>query len=579
MPRYGKVFKKRKGGFNYKKTTPKTSPNPSTSKSEPKPSAPVSRSTEKIKKFLGEYNAKSSDLEYTVIDLSEFAKHLEEVGACRLCQHNLSIEKKIISGLACTIKIFCLACSAKTEMVNCKKITVPQEGNKRKALYDLNIRLVYGFRTIGKGQTAAKIVCGILNVPPPPVRYNFHETFIGKVVKKICHASMTTAVNETVTKTGSNYLCVAVDGSWQRRGHSSLNGVVSITSVETGKVIDISIMSKYCTCPERNNNIHLDNCKANFQGSSGAMEVTGVLEMFRRSVQLYDVYYTDYLGDGDSSAYKSVSEAMPYGPDLLITKQECVGHVMKRMGTRLRKLREQKVKLADGKTIAGKNRLTKPAIQKIQEYYGLAIRRNTRSVDSMQRSIWAEYLHLSSSNENKMHYFCPANDDTWCKFNAAKLKGEEYNHKDHFHLPKIVMQQLKPIFRDLSDKKLLARCLMGKTQNPNESLNNVIWSVIPKRTFVGLNTLRLGVYDAVLKYNDGHFPKTLVMEEIGLDPGHYFLKILKSLDQERIRKAEKAFFYLNKKLRQKWSLAKKNLEEQFEAAEDPDNPSYSAGNY
>lgn len=156
-------------------------------------------------------------------------------------------------------------------------------------------------------------------------------------------------------------------------------------------------------------------------------------------------------------------------------------------------------------------------------------------------------------------------------------------------LVEIVMQELKHIFKDLSDKRLLEKCVMGKTQNPNESLNNVIWSVIPKRTFVELKTLRLGVYDAVMKYNEGHFSKTLVMEELGLDPGNYCIKALKSLDEERIRKAEKAVERirkaekavsdLDKKVRQKRSLAKKKLEDQFEKAEDPENPSYSAGHY
>ncbi len=56
---------------------------------------------------------------------------------------------------------------------------------------------------------------------------------------------------------------------------------------------------------------------------------------------------------------------------------ECVGHVQKRMGTALRKLKSQKgkKKLMDGKTIGGAGRLTGAKIDKLQVYYGLAIRR------------------------------------------------------------------------------------------------------------------------------------------------------------------------------------------------------------
>lgn len=73
------------------------------------------------------------------------------------------------------------------------------------------------------------------------------------------------------------------------------------------------------------------------------------------------------------NAYKSVGDAQPYGPDIVINKLECVGHVQKRMGTRLRNLKAQKkiVKLSDGKPLAGrpKGRLTNLAIQKIQTFY------------------------------------------------------------------------------------------------------------------------------------------------------------------------------------------------------------------
>ncbi|GFV21246.1 transposable element Tcb1 transposase [Trichonephila clavipes] len=40
---------------------------------------------------------------------------------------------------------------------------------------------------------------------------------------------------------------------------------------------------------------------------------------------------------------------------------------------------------------------------------------------------------------------------------------------------------------------LLRKCLHGKTQNPNESIDNTIWSVIPRSTFLELKTLKLGV--------------------------------------------------------------------------------------
>lgn len=91
--------------------------------------------------------------------------------------------------------------------------------------------------------------------------------------------------------------------SWQKRGHVSLNGIVSLTSVDTGKVLDIYPMSKHCLCKSRDKNIRSEDCTANYISTSGGMEVEGALKMFDRSVARCNVRYTQYLGDGDSNAY------------------------------------------------------------------------------------------------------------------------------------------------------------------------------------------------------------------------------------------------------------------------------------
>lgn len=44
------------------------------------------------------------------------------------------------------------------------------------------------------------------------------------------------------------------------------------------------------------------------------------------------------LGDEDSKSFSAVLASDPYG-DVTVEKLECIGHVSKRMGTRLRKLK------------------------------------------------------------------------------------------------------------------------------------------------------------------------------------------------------------------------------------------------
>ena len=83
---------------------------------------------------------------------------------------------------------------------------------------------------------------------------------------------------------------------------------------------------------------HEPDCTMNHDGSSKAMEEEGAKLMFSRSEAMHGLRYTTYLGDGDSSSYSGVVKSRPYGPHIDINKEDCVGHIQKRMGTSLRKV-------------------------------------------------------------------------------------------------------------------------------------------------------------------------------------------------------------------------------------------------
>ena len=67
------------------------------------------------------------------------------------------------------------------------------------------------------------------------------------------------------------------------------------------------------------------------------MEAAGAVDMWSRSVDLHKAQYVEFIGDGDCSSYRDVVRSAPYGADVSIEKVECVGHIQKRMGGRLRK--------------------------------------------------------------------------------------------------------------------------------------------------------------------------------------------------------------------------------------------------
>ena len=62
------------------------------------------------------------------------------------------------------------------------------------------------------------------------------------------------------------------------------------------------------------------------------MEVDDALLLFRRSVEKLNLIYKTYVGDGDSKSYTTVSKAMRCDPLVYIEKEECIGHITKRMG-------------------------------------------------------------------------------------------------------------------------------------------------------------------------------------------------------------------------------------------------------
>ncbi|GFX42190.1 uncharacterized protein TNCV_3003311 [Trichonephila clavipes] len=259
-------------------------------------------------------------------------------------------------------------------------------------------------------------------------------------MKEVAEESMKMAAVEEYSSSPDNLLTVSGDGTWKTRGRSSLIGVCTVIGAETG--------------------------------------------------------------DGDTKTFNALSENKPYGDDNLIQKIECVGHVQKRTGTRLRKLIlvYSKKKLSDGKTIGGKGRLTDSLIDKLAHYYANAIRCNSTSVKEMRKAIWAVRGHSCSTDDKPMHWFCPINPNTWY----------------------------------LSHPALLKKCLGGKTQNPNESLNSLIWKFCPKTIGSRLQIAEIAANLETSVFNDGNQILITILEKFGLKINRNVCVPLAERDNHRI---------------------------------------------
>lgn len=285
-------------------------------------------------------------------------------------------------------------------------------------------------RALGHGHAGLSTFCGIMDLEKSVAQSAFDSirNQLSVVFEEVAQDTMIAAVQEEKEATGSPQLDVSGDGSWRKKGFSSLQGLARISGNITGKFLDVAIKNSFCKACEnwadKEETIpyqewfeeHEPNCSANHQGSAGRMEVDGIVEMFQSSVEKYGVMYKNYIGDGDSKVFKVVTEVQPYGSRLTVAKKECIGHVQKRMGMRLRNLIKSlgRQTLSDGKGIGGRGRLTAQIIDGLSSYYGKAIRDHSDSVEDMSNAIWATFYHRLSTDAKPQHHLCLKGANSWC---------------------------------------------------------------------------------------------------------------------------------------------------------------------
>ena len=97
-------------------------------------------------------------------------------------------------------------------------------------------------------------------------------------------------------------------------------------------------------------------------------------------------------------------------------------------------------------------------VDRLQNYYGMAIRQNKNDLKKMQAAVRATLFHAVSSKENNWHYpHCPEAKDSWCKFHQDRANGTS-TCKPRPGLLLYIVMKLKPIFAELSDESLLEKC-------------------------------------------------------------------------------------------------------------------------
>ena len=342
---------------------------------------------------------------------------------CRYCmKFGLGVVDEYKQGMYSMIRIQCHICDKIFPLKTCGR--TPNG-------FEANVRFVGAVYEMGGHRSMGQKFCTEMNMPPPPARNSWYATSekIGNAASVAAQENMDFVANDIKTKVEVenpgqgkvSEITVSCDGTWQRRGFSSRNGVATVLTVDgmNRKVIDTVTLSNHCdACMKKKKKCtdeefldwqvgdHGARCQKNYDGSAGSMEPTGMDRIFRRSEAKYKLQYTGYLGDGDSKIFTNLKNAdTPIYQDKELVKLECCGHIQKKMYNRLKKVAtncKNKVYKHQGKShkgIQGKGLLTDKQIKKMQGHYGSAIRENAGNLSAMQRAVWNIFYHRNGEHE------------------------------------------------------------------------------------------------------------------------------------------------------------------------------------
>ncbi|CAB4031997.1 Hypothetical predicted protein [Paramuricea clavata] len=399
---------------------------------------------------------------YRIVYIENIRKAVEMMHKCKNGTIITCEDASKRAGLSSSYYFECTKCRQRVDMDTSK----PVEGKARS--FDVNRRTNFAMGELGLGREALATICEILNMPPPvsDSAYQKHNRSVNLATQKVLEERLNDAghrVRTFLQKDDAEILDVAVKAY--------------------GEVWDI-----YGVCDDCEKYENMDKQSAEYQK------------------WLKSKAHANWEREHSTSNENCHR----------VSKLDCVGHVQKRMGKNLIAL-SGKSKLADGKPVGGRaGRLTRPMIDKLQKYYGNAIRRCVDkkakskqevedAVKRMQCAIKGVLYHsVKIVDEKKRHQYCPDGESSWCSFKRDKAVGTNtpFLDKSH-HLDPVFLEFLIPLFDRLSEKKLLKRCLPGLSQNANESVNSLVWNRCHKHRNRGIKSVETAAASAIMQFNIG----------------------------------------------------------------------------
>ena len=526
-----------------------------------------SASERKLSLMSGEIGAlarpSTEDSQFILFDLAMLCELLQPV-ACPCCSKKTLRVGAVgkTRGYAVNVALSCSSCGS--ELSRC--FTSPRMAtnvNCTRQPYAINHRAVLAAKEGGLCQTGLVRMTSLMNIRGS-LHHKTFATISATIQRKLYGVAAETlsTSHRTVHKVyeevygpceGPRQLAVSYDGTWKKRGFQSPIGVGFVIDTLTGLVLDYAVLSRYCIeCElvgkqlsgeelEMWQHLHEDSCTINHRGSSGSMETEAAKVMWARSVELLDAEYTSLLGDGDAAVLSALKTLQPYGPDVEITKHECINHISKRMFRGL-DMAVKDSKTAVGCGLGGKGKLTQVRMKQWSQYYRNAIVKHAPNVAKTRDAIWAIYEHNVSTQDQPQHDKC---DVDWCWWQQAMAAGldPEESHREGRHdppLPLPAAERLLPLFERLTKPDLLKRCMSLGTSNANESLHSLIWRRAPKAVFASRGTVEIACALGIVQFNRGGqvlVDAATAVLDLPESPNSQLAVVAASMDRRRIRQA------------------------------------------
>ena len=369
---------------------------------------------------------------------------------------------------------------------------------------------------------------------------------------------------------------------------------------------------------------HKLTCPAEFAHLSSVQLESAIAPQVVQQALERGIIFSGLVCDGDTKTHDALSQADLYrdvdgAGD--IQRFECVAHVCKRLKANLIKKHEKEMKLTRADKAADMRRLAKKGISQkeiaklvgpeyrgklttksgprnswsssqsseeikhlspalcgqIAFYYRLAIQRSEGDVDRILQAINAIPLHLAANDDNaeEYHRFCPYSSVSWCKYQLAKFHKKDIPHHPNY-LSLAALNQIQSVFDDFkyNSREFIDRVSGGHTSNQNESLHNVLYSMVRKTDAIGYDIMRLGSALAVIRYNEGFRGTQNLFRALEIESTPYMTEAFNFLERKRVMRSK----FIRKEQRKRF-LKKTNRAKSMLAKIKKYGPGYSSGSY